>query len=225
VRQPSICESRWALLGAQAGMPVLLKGRRRRLDGQLVVESAAMLDISVGNNVCKNFERTLAGLVLCCGLACLGAMLAEAQTGAAAQSNSSTKSGAAAKAESSAAAKVEAEIRHEQKYVERETPSDRQFSTVNSETPGTEGKIGNCDSKRPGSSEYRACDLTFLRRGRRESHRVMRPGVFPPTYFSGVHNDWGLWEESKDDRLRYFTLHTDGRVEIGATRPMPRSVH
>jgi len=134
-----------------------------------------------------------------------------------AQSNSSAESGATAKAE--------AEIRHEQKYVERETPSDRQFSTVNSETPGTEGKIGNCDPKRRGSSEYRACDLTFLRKARRESHRVMRPGVFPPTYFSGVHNDWGLWEESKDGRLRYFTLHADGRVEIGAARSMPHSVH
>jgi hypothetical protein len=217
VRQPSIRESRWALLGAQAGMPVLLKGKRRRLDGQLVVESAAMLDIHLCKNIWKNFERRVAGIVLCFGVACLGATRAEAQTGAAAQGNSSAESGAAAK--------VEAEIRHEQKYVERETPSDRQFSTVNSETPGTEGKIGNCDSKRPGSSEYRACDLTFLRRGRRESHRVMRPGVFPPTYFSGVHNDWGLWEESKDDRLRYFRLHTDGRVEIGATRMKPHSVH
>ena len=115
-------------------------------------------------------------------------------------------------------------FRHEQKYVEWEPPSDRQFSTVNSETPGTEGKIGNCDPKRPGSSGYRACDLTFMRKGKRESHRVMRPGVFPPTYFSGIHNDWGLWEEPKDGRLRYFTLHTDGRVDIGATRPMPHSV-
>src|SRR5579862_9933465 len=88
VRQPSIRESRWALLGAQAGMPVLLKGKRRRLDGQLVVESAAMLDISVGNNICKNFERRVAGLVLCFGVACLGATRAEAQTGAAAQGNS-----------------------------------------------------------------------------------------------------------------------------------------
>ena len=189
----------------------------RRPEAYVVVESAAMLDIHLCKSICKNFERMVAGLVLCCRVACLGATRAEAQTGAAAQSNSSAESGAGAK--------VEAEIRHEQKYVERETPSDRQFSTVNSETPGTEGKIGNCDPKRPGSSEYRACDLTFLRRGRRENHRVMRPGVFPPTYFSGVHNDWGLWEESKDGRLRYFTLHADGRVEIGAARSMPHSVH
>jgi hypothetical protein len=169
-----------------------------------------MFDVQVCKNIRKNFERSFAGLVLCCAVMCFGAARAEAQTGAAAKGD--------------AAAKVEAEIRHEQKYVERETPSDRQFSTVNSETPGTDGKIGNCDPKRPGS-EYRGCDLTFLRKGKRESHRVMRPGVFPPTYFSGVHNDWVLWEESKDGRLRYFTLHTDGRVDIGATRSRPHTVH
>jgi hypothetical protein len=175
-----------------------------------------MRDILLRNNIRRNFERSVAALVFWCAVACFGAARAEAQTGAA-KGDTST--------ESSTAAKVEAEIRHEQKYVERETPSERQFSTVNSETPGTEGKIGNCDPKRSGSSEYRGCDLTFMRNGRRESHRVMRPGVFPPTYFSGIHNDWGLWEESKDDRLRYFTLHTDGRVEIGATRLRPHSVH
>lgn len=164
----------------------------------------------------KNLDWRLAVFVLWSVALCLSAARAEAQTGAANGDLS---------AESSAAAKVEAEIRHEQKYVERETPSDRQFSTVNSETPGTDGKIGNCEPKRSGSSEYRACDLTFMRKGKRENHRVMRPGRFPPTYFSGIHNDWGLWEESKDGRLRYFTLHTDGRVEIGATRSMPHSVH
>ncbi len=190
-------------------------GRQRSPGESLVVESAAMLDIQVCNNIRKNFERSFAGFVLCCAVMCLGAARAEAQTGAA-------KGDAAA--ESDAAAKVEAEIRHEQKYVERETPSDRQFSTVNSETRGTDGKIGNCDPKRV-SSGYRGCDLTFVRKGKRESHRVMRPGVFPPTYFSGVHNDWGLWEESKDGRLRYFTLHTDGRMDIGAARSMPHSVH
>jgi hypothetical protein len=167
-----------------------------------------MFDVQVCKNIRNKLERLFAGL--CCVALCLGAARAEAQTGAA--------------AESSAAPKVEAEIRHEQKYVERETPSDRQFSTVNSETPGTDGRIGNCDSKHAGS-EYRGCDLTFLHEGKRESHRVMRPGVFPPTYFSGVHNDWGLWEESKDRRLRYFTLHTDGRVDIGATRSIPHTVH
>jgi hypothetical protein len=197
---------------------VLLKGRRRRLDTQLVVESAAMLDISVGNNIRKNFERSVSALVLCCAVVCFGVARAEAQTGAAAKRDSSTKS--------SAAAKVEAEIRHEQKYVERETPTDRQFSTVNSETPGTDGRIGNCDPKeRSDSPRLRSCYLTFVRKGKRESHRVLRPAVFPPTYFSGVHNDWGLWEESKDGRLRYFTLHTDGRVEIGAARSGPHSVH
>jgi hypothetical protein len=176
-----------------------------------------MLDIHLCKSICKNFERMVAGLVLCCGVACLGATRAEAQTGAAAKGDSSTKS--------SAAAKVEAKIRHEQKYVERETPSDRQFSTVDSETPGTEGRIGNCDPKeRSDSPRLRSCYLTFVRKGKRESHRVLRPAVFPPTYFSGVHDDWGLWEESKDGRLRYFTLHTDGRVEIGAARSRPHSV-
>ena len=174
-----------------------------------------MLEIHLRKNICKTFERSFAGFVLCCAVTCFGA--ARAQTGAVAKGDSST--------ESDAAARAEAEIRHEQKYVERETPSDWQFSTVNSETPGTEGKIGNCDPKRRGSSGYRGCDLTFVRKGKRESHRVMRPAVFPPTYFSGVHNDWGLWEESKDGRLRYFTLHTDGRVDIGAARSMPHSVH
>jgi len=199
-------------------MPVLLKGRRRRLDTQLVVESAAMLDISVGNNIRKNFERSVSALVLCCAMACFGVARAEAQTDAAAKRDSSTTT--------SAAAKVEAEIRHEQEYVERETPSDRQFSTVDSETPGTDGRIGHCDPKeRSDSPRLRSCYLTFVRKGKRESHRVLRPAVFPPTYFSGVHNDWGLWEESKDGRLRYFTLHTDGRVDIGAARPMPHSVH
>jgi hypothetical protein len=171
----------------------------------VVVESDAMLDVFVGNDR-KNFERSFAGLVFCCVALCLGAARADAQTGA--------------------AAKVEAEIRHEQKYVERETPTERQFSTVDSETPGTDGRIGNCDPKeRSDSPRLRSCYLTFVRKGKRESHRVLRPAVFPPTYFSGVHNDWGLWEESKDGRLCYFTLHTDGRVDIGAARPMPHSVH
>jgi hypothetical protein len=163
----------------------------------------------------KNIDWPVAELVLCCAVACFGASWVDAQTGSAAKGESQVERGAAAK--------VEAEIRHEQKYVEREAPSERQFSTVNSEAPGTDGKIGNCDPKRPGS-EYRACDLTFMRKGKRENHRVMRPGIFPPTYFSGVHNDWGLWEESKDGRLRYFTLHTDGRVDISAPRSMPHSV-
>jgi hypothetical protein len=181
-----------------ARLPVLLKLQ------SVVVESAAMLDVLVGNDR-KNFERSFAGLVFCCVALCFGAARADAQTGA--------------------AAKVEAEIRHEQTYVERETPSDRQFSTVNSETPGTDGRIGNCDPKeRSDSPRLRSCYLTFVRKGKRESHRVLRPAVFPPTYFSGVHNDWGLWEESKDGRLRYFTLHTDGRVDIGAARPMPHSI-
>jgi hypothetical protein len=184
---------------------------------QAVVESAAMLEACVHKNIRKEFERSVAGLVLCFAVACFGASRVDAQTGAAAKGESPVAS--------SAAAKVEAEIRHEQKYVERETPSDPQFSTVNSETPGTDGKIGNCDPRSPGSSEYRACDLTFMHKGKRESHRVQRPAQFPPTYFSGIHNDWGLWEESKDERLRYFTLHTDGRVEIGATRSRPHSVH
>ncbi len=177
-----------------------------------------MLEIHLRKNIGKNFLRSFAGFVLCCAVACFGAARTGAQTGAAAKGDSS--------AESSAAAKVEAEIRHEQKYVERETPSDRQFSTVNSETPGTDGKIGNCDPKeRSDSPRLRSCYLTFVRKGKRESHRVLRPAVFPPTYFSGVHNDWGLWEESKDGRLRYFTLHADGRVDIGAARSMPHSVH
>ena len=127
---------------------------------------------------------------------CLNAAPVDGQTGQA------TKGGSAAATD--ATAKVEAEIRHEQKYVEKETHSDRQFSTVNSETPGTNGKIGNCDPKRPSSPEHRACDLTFTRKGKRESHRVMRPGVFPPTYFSGIHNDWGLWGNRRMGRLRYF---------------------
>jgi len=129
-----------------------------------------MLDLA-GNDR-KNLEGSLAGLVFCCVALCLGTARADAQTGA--------------------AAKVEAEIRHEQKYVERETPSDRQFSTVDSETPGTDGRIGNCDPKeRSDSPRLRSCYLTFVRKGKRESHRVLRPAVFPPTYFSGVHNDWG----------------------------------
>ena len=176
-----------------------------------------MLDILMRNNIRKNFDRSVAALVLCCAVACFAAARAEAQTGAAAKGDSSAESGAAAK--------VEAEIRHEQKYVEREVPSDRQFSTVNSETPGTDGRIGNCDPKeRSDSPRLRSCYLTLVRKGKRESHRVLRPRVFPPTYFSGIHNDWGLWEESKDGRLRYFTLHADGRVDIGATRSSPHTV-
>lgn len=184
----------------------------------VVIECPAELYILVRKNICKNFGRRFAGFVLCCGVACFGAARAEAQAGAAAKGDSSAESGAEAK--------VEAEIRHEQKYVERETPSDRPFSTVNSEAPGMDGKIGNCDPKeRSNSPRLRSCYLTFVRKGKRESHRVLRPGVFPPTYFSGIHNDWGLWEESKDGRLRYFTLHADGRVDIGATRSRPHSVH
>ena len=176
-----------------------------------------MLDILMRNNIRKNFDRSVAAFVLCCAVACYAAARVEGQTGAAAKGDSSAKSGAAAK--------IEAEIRHQQKYVEPETPSRRQLSTVNSEAPGTDGKIGHCDPKeRSDSPRLRSCYLTFVRKGERESHRVLRPYVFPPTYFSGIYNDWGLWQESKDGRLRYFTLHTDGRVDIGATRSMPHRV-
>jgi hypothetical protein len=122
-------------------------------------------------------------------------------------------------------AKDEAEIRHEQRFLEPDTP-ERQYSIINSETPGTNGKTSDCTPKERAAATagYIGCYLTFTRNGKRESHHVLRPTRFPESYFVKVNNSIGMWEEMKDGMVQYFTLHTDGRVEIGAKVRSPHSV-
>lgn len=122
-------------------------------------------------------------------------------------------------------ARDEAEIRSEQRFVEPDPPK-LQFSIINDGTPGTNGKTSDCTpAERVAVTGYIICDLTFTRRGKRESHHVMRPPRFPEGYFLRVSNSIGMWEEMKDGMIQLFTLHTDGRVEIGAKVPRPHSVH
>jgi len=122
-------------------------------------------------------------------------------------------------------AKDEAEIRSEERFIEPDPP-ERQFSIINSETAGTNGKTSDCTSmERAAVTGYISCTLTFTRRGKRESHHVLRPPRFPEGYFLKVSNSIGMWEEMKDGMVQLFTLHTDGRVEIGAKVPRPHSVH
>jgi hypothetical protein len=154
-----------------------------------------------------------------------------------AQSSSATKSTAQAPQSSQAPesrqptealsprARDEAEIRSEQRFLEPDPPA-LQFSIINDETPGTNGKTSDCTPmERAGVTGFISCTLTFTRRGKRETHRVLRPPRFPEGYFLQVSNSIGMWEEMKDGMVQLFTLHTDGRVEIGAKVPRPHSVH